>query len=101
MLLDKCQKNKVQNEQCGAYPKDRIDLFDLTLADLNKDVENESCRNTVGNAIAKSHKDTCEECGNCFVEIIPIDILKRGHHHNTNDYQSGCGSSRRNGADKC
>ena len=97
MLLDKRQKNKVQNEQCGAYPKDRIDLFDLTLADLNKDVENESCRNTVGNAIAKSHKDTCEECGNCLVELAPVNILEGGRHHNTDNDKCGsccrCGNS--------
>lgn len=97
---DKRQKNKVQNEHSRTDPEDWVDFLDFSLTDLYNDVEYKSCRNTVGNAVAKSHKDAGKECGNRFVKVVPIDILKRGHHHNTNHHQRRGGCSRGNGADE-
>ena len=88
---DQRQKNKVQNEHCGADPKDGVDLLCLALADLYKDVEDKACRDTVGDAVAKCHEDTCKECGDRFVEVAPINVLEGGHHHDTDHYKRGCG----------
>ena len=99
-LLQQSQQNKVQNEQCGADPENGVDLLDLALADLDKDEEDEACSDTVGNAIAEPHEDACEECGNCLIEVAPIDILEGRHHHNTDNDQSRCGCRERNCTDE-
>ena len=69
-------QDKVQNKQNRAYPKDRIDLLDLALAYLDDNVKDESCRDTVRNAVAQRHEDTREECGERFIKIVPINVLE-------------------------
>ena len=75
-LSDECQKDKVQNKQCCANPKDRIDLFHLALAGLHYNVEDKSCRDAIGNAITKSHEKCGEECGQSLVKVVPINIFE-------------------------
>ena len=70
-FLDQRQQNEVQNEQRGANPKNGIDLFDLALADLDEDMEDEARRNSVGNAVAKRHKHARKERGNSLVIQLP------------------------------
>ena len=77
-----------------------MDFFNLLFADFGDAIENESSRNTVGNAVAESHKHTCEEGGNGFVEIVPFDLFERGHHHDAHNDQSGSSSGKGNRADK-
>ena len=77
-----------------------MNLFGLSRADLDDAVEDESRRDTIGDAVAQSHKDTGEECGDGFVQIRPVDLLERGHHHHADGNQSGSGSREGNRADK-
>ena len=79
--LDYRKENEVKHEQSGAYPENGVDLLYLALAYLNEYVEDKACGNTVGYAVAKSHKDTCEERGYSLVKVAPINILEGGHHH--------------------
>ena len=54
-FLDQRQQNEVQNEQRVANPKNGIDLFDLALADLDEDMEDEACR-TLNEGSKTGHK---------------------------------------------
>ena len=77
-----------------------MNVPDLLLADFSDAVEDEACRDAVGNAVAEGHENASEERGNRLVKVIPLDFLESGHHHDTDHYQGGSGSGKRNGADK-
>ena len=81
--LDDRQEYEVEYEQYGSYPEDGMYFLGLSPEYLYDAVEDESCSDTVGDAVAKSHEDTCEECRNGFVEVIPLDFLECGEHHDT------------------
>ena len=67
--LQQRQKHKVQYEQEGAYPENRMNLFCLLLADLYDAVEDKARRDTLGNAVAQSHHKAGEKCRNRLTQI--------------------------------
>ena len=74
MLQIRAQHDKVQNEQSGDHPENRMDLFGLLFADLYDAVCNEAESDTVRNAVAKGHEQAGKECGNSLGEIGPRDF---------------------------
>ena len=78
-----------------------MDLLDLLFADLGDAVENKSCRDAVGNAVAEGHENASEERGNRLVKVIPLDFLKGRHHHHTDHNQGGRGGGEGHRTDKC
>ena len=58
-------------------------FLNFALANLSNAVEDEARCNTIGNAVAKSHKDAGKESRDCFLQVVPLNLLKGGHHHNT------------------
>ena len=77
-----------------------MDLARFLLADANDAVGNKAKGNTVGNAVAQRHEQSCEERGNRFGEVLPVDFLECGGHHHAYHDQSRSGSRHGNRADK-
>src|SRR5699024_1754244 len=81
-------------------PENRMYFIGFFLADLHDTVEDEACGNTIGNTVAKRHKDSCEECGDRLSKVIPLDLLKGGNHHDSHRYQCRSSCRKGNRADK-
>ena len=94
------QQDEVQDEQDGSHPDDGMDLSRFLLTDLHDAVGNEAERDTIGNAVAQRHEQSCEERGNRFREVLPVDLLKGGGHHHANHNERRSGSRHGNRADK-
>ena len=95
------RRTKFNTNSRGADPKNRMHFFCFALADFYDAEEDKARRNTVGNAVAESHKKTCKESGYGLAEVIPINLFERGGHHHADSNECGRCSSRRNCADKC
>lgn len=91
--LDKCglynrQQDEIQQEEGCGHPEDRMDLLGLLFADFGDAVEDKPGGDAVGNAVADRHEYAGKKGGHRFVEIVPLDLLEGGHHHNA-DHDQG------------
>lgn len=84
--LDNGQNDKVQDEKESRDDQYRMNLFELAFEEFYYAVEDKSGGNPIRNAITEGHEDTGKEGGDCFIQIIPADLLEGGHHHNPNHY---------------
>lgn len=68
--------------------------------DLDDTVEDKTSGDTIGDAVAQRHENTGKECRNCLVQISPVNLFERGHHHDADSDQSGSCGCEGNRADK-
>lgn len=61
-----------------------MDFLCFASENFDNTIENEACRDTIGNAVADSHKDTCEERRNRLIQVSPLNLLEGTEHHDTN-----------------
>ena len=100
MLLNNCQQYEIQNKEDGGHPEDRMNAGSFFLTDFYDTVGDETKGDSIGNTVTQRHEQSGEEGRNSFGEVVPLNFLESGGHHDTNHDQSRSSGSRRDCADE-